>query len=239
MAGDHALRAHLDVGLERLGGPAVELDRVSREQLIAFVRLLEKWNRVHNLTAVRDARDMIGRHVLDSLALLPFVGEPTRDEVEVAGVDAIPARSSATVDLLDVGSGGGLPVLPLAIALPQLRCLSVESNNKKVRFQRQAVLELGLASVNVRHARIEDVSVCARQVVSRAFTAPADFLSIAARLCAPGGAAIVMLGHAERLPELLPEPFSCEALKALTVPFTDGVRHVAICRARAATAARP
>ena len=226
-----ALRARLDDGLARLGGPATALDAPTRERLLRFVELLARWNRVHNLTAVRDARAMIGRHLLDSLALLPWI-----DGRDGVGPDGAKARSSEAApesdepDLLDIGSGAGLPVLPLAIARPGLRCLSVESNNKKTGFQRQAALELGLSGVEVRQTRIETVSARACTVVSRAFAAPADFLAIAAPRCAPGGTALVMLGRAERLPEPLPAPFSLVALHALAVPFEPAERHLAVCR---------
>jgi len=210
----------LDEGLARLGGPAAALDDGTRERLVRFVRLLEKWNRVHNLTAVREAHEMIGRHLLDSLALLPWLPAP---EGEAPGTDD-------AVDLLDIGSGGGLPVIPLAIARPALACLSVEAAGKKVRFQRQAVLELGLPGVEARHARIEDVRTRALVVVSRAFAAPADFLERAAPRCATGGVVLVMLGRRERLPEPLPAPFALEAIEALDIPFDSGVRHVAVCR---------
>lgn len=242
-----ALTERLDDGLARLGGAAAGLDARARERLVHFVELLAKWNRVHNLTAVREPREMIGRHVLDSLALLPWVLATAGPSTDAAGA----ARSATTtagtadegrigaahlVDLVDIGSGGGLPVLPLAVAVPSLRCLSVESNNKKVRFQRQAALELELAGVEVRHARIEDIvaqgGVRARTLVSRAFAAPVDFLRLAAPLCAPGATVLVMLGRAERLPESLPEPFTLGELHALDVPFESGERHLAVCRAR-------
>lgn len=216
-----SLRARLDDGLGRLGGTAAMLDNATRERLIAYVLLLGKWNRIHNLTAVRTLDEMIGRHVLDSLVLLPFLSEcPARQDGD----------GSAPHDLLDIGSGAGLPVLPLAIACRDLYCLSVESNNKKVAFQRQAVLELGLVGVEVRHARIETVQARARQVVSRAFAAPVDFLSLAAPLCASRAAVIVMLGRADALPDALPEPFVLESLGSVDVPFSEGERHVAICR---------
>ena len=217
-----ALRARLDDGLTRLGGPAAALDAPTRERLLGFVELLARWNRVHNLTAVRDVRAMIGRHLLDSLALLPWID----------GRDGVGDRDG-DLDLLDIGSGAGLPVLPLAIARPGLRCLSVESNNKKTGFQRQAVLELGLSGVEVRQARIETVSARVRTAVSRAFAAPADFLGVAAPRCAPGGTALVMLGRAERLPKPLPAPFSLVALHALEVPFEPAERHLAVCRIEA------
>lgn len=215
-----ALRTRLDDGLARLGDPAAALDEDVRERLLHLVRLIGKWNRVHNLTAVRDVHDMIGRHLLDSLALLPWLPPPATD-----------GPAPALVDLLDVGSGAGLPVLPLALARPDLACLSVDAVGKKVTFQRQAVLELGLENVEARHARIEDVAARARVVLSRAFAAPADFLAVAARHVAPGGVALVMLGRRERLPATLPAPFSLGAIRALDVPFADGERHVAVCHA--------
>ena len=215
-----ALRARLDDGLARLGGPAAALDELARERLVRFVRLLEKWNRVHNLTAVRTAHEMIGRHVLDSLALLPWMPAAT----------AAPGADRTVVDLLDIGSGGGLPVLPLAVARPALACLSVDSVGKKIGFQRQAVLELGLDGVEARHARIEAVDATARVVVSRAFAAPEDFLRVAARHLGPGGGtALVMLGQRERLPGALPAPFALDAVHPLDVPFASGARHVAVC----------
>ena len=195
-----------------------------------FVELLERWNRVHNLTAVRDAREMIGRHVLDSLALLPWLDGGDGVSHAEAELHRTADDGREVFDLLDIGSGGGLPVLPLAIARPTLRCLSVESNGKKSGFQRQAALELGLSGVTVRQARIETLEVRARTVVSRAFAAPADFLAVAAPRCAPGGTALVMLGRAERLPEPLPAPFSLIALHPLAVPFESGSRHLAVCR---------
>ena len=219
-----ALRHRLDEGLAQLGGAAAALDEAARDRSVRFVVLLAKWNRVHNLTAVRDARAMIGRHLLDSLSLLPWIDG--RD-----GVGNHPSgHEPDAFDLLDIGSGAGLPVLPLAIARPGLHCLSVESNNKRTGFQRQASLELGLSGVEVRQVRIETVSARARTVVSRAFAAPADFLAAAAPRCAPGGTALVMLGRAERLPEPLPAPFSLVTLHALEVPFESAERHLAVCR---------
>jgi len=216
-----SLRSQLDEGLGRLGGQAAQLDNTSRERLVAYLLLLEKWNRVHNLTAVRKLDEMIGRHLLDSLVLLPHLSPPRAQPT---------SKDPLTFDLLDIGSGGGLPILPLAIACPDLHCLSVESNNKKVTFQRQAVLELGLSGVEIRHARVESVTAKSHRVVSRAFSAPVDFLSVAAPLCAPGAAVIVMLGRSDALPDRLPAPFLCESLASVDVPFSEGERHVAICR---------
>jgi len=122
-----------------------------------------------------------------------------------------------------------LPVLPLAIANPDLSFASVETNGKKIRFQRQVLMELGLNNVELLHSRIESADVHARNVTSRAFTAPAAFLEVASRCSAPTSQAIIMLGHAERLPDTLPKPWTLKTLHAVDVPGEFGARHVAVC----------
>jgi len=210
-----ALRADLDALLDRHASPS-PLDDDARTRLVAFVLLLAKWNRVWNLTAVRDAQAMLERHVLDSLSLLPFVDEAL--------------RCADVPDLLDIGSGAGLPVLPLAIVRPTLSCLSVERTEKKARFQRQAVLELSLAKVQVLAQRIETLDRRASIVTSRAFTAPEAFLALAAGHVAPGGRALIMLGRVERLPDVLPPPFRLDRLQRIDA---HQERHVAVCIADA------
>ncbi len=207
---DHLLSMH---SLDALG-------ERSRADLQRFVELLSKWNRVWNLTAVRDPKEMLSRHVVDSLSLLPVI-----DNYIDTFVDAGPAD----VDLLDMGSGAGLPVLPLAIARRGLRCLSVERTMKKARFQRQVVLELELHDVDVRSDRIQDVHAQARIVTSRAFTAPADFLELASGYIVKGGLAIVMLGCAERMPKTLPAGWQLSSLQKVSTPASDAERHIAVC----------
>lgn len=147
------LRARLDAGLaamdDRIG---TRLDEASRAALIAYLGLLERWNRAYNLTAVRDPEQMVPRHLLDSLAVLPWV---TRGPV------------------LDLGTGAGLPGIPLAIARPKLGFTLIDSNGKKTRFVRQAVLELGLENVEVIQARLE------------AYQPEHKFATIVARALAP------------------------------------------------------
>jgi len=130
---------------------------------------------------------------------------------------------------MDVGSGAGLPVLPLAIAFPNLNFVSVETNGKKVRFQRQVVLELGLKNVEVLQERIESIKLLANAVTSRAFAAPGHFLELTTKNCVEGGRGIIMLGQADRMPSSLPQPWQLEALERLVVPGEFGQRHVAIC----------
>ncbi len=220
MSSDSHLRDALDRGLLELaaaGTPVQDIGEPEREGLIHLVALLAKWNKVYNLTAVRDSRQMVDRHLLDSLVMSRWL-------------PAKPADDQSVFDVMDVGTGAGLPVLPLALIRPDLRFLSVESNGKKTRFQQQAVLELGLGNVTVLQDRIEHVDAQAQLVLSRAFTAPVDFLRIAQTLCVPDGAVAVMLGRAERLPETLLPHYELQELVEVEVPGTDSARHVALCR---------
>lgn len=196
----------------------IALDNTVCDQLIELVGLIDKWNRVYNLTAIRNPHEMLSRHLLDSLTLLPYLD------------DAPQTTSLQVFDLMDMGSGAGLPILPLAIARPRLRMLSVESNGKKARFQVQAALELELSNVTVAQKRIEDVEAYAVTVVSRAFRAPATFLQHASPRCAEGGQALIMLGKAEKLPETLPDGFSLVGVHAVELPGSDAMRHIAQCR---------
>lgn len=220
MSTDSQLRELLDRGLLQLadaGMPLQDIGEQERDKLIQLVALLLKWNKVYNLTAVRDARQMVDRHLLDSLVMSRWLPEESSNDPLV-------------LDVTDVGTGAGLPVLPLALIRPDLRFLSVESNGKKTRFQQQAVLELGLNNVSVRQDRIENVQDQAQLVLSRAFTAPVDFLRIAETLCIPDGAVAVMLGRAERLPDTLLPAYELQELVEVVVPGTESARHVALCR---------
>ena len=216
------LKELLDRGLDSITASGLlAVDQGAREQLLRFVDLLGKWNKVYNLTAVRDPHQMVTRHLLDSLILRPWLPAVYAQPVNVG---------PALIDVLDIGSGAGLPVLPLAIVHPELSFLSVESNGKKTRFQQQVLLELGLTNVQIVNKRVEDVVAQAKFVTSRAFTAPGDFLQIAEPLCAPNGVIAIMLGLAERLPAVLPEPFLLQELVEVAVPSTESSRHVALCR---------
>lgn len=131
----HVLRARLDVGLDAMPAEIGEtLDEIARDKLIQYLLLLSRWNRAYNLTAVRDPREQVARHLLDSLAIVPWV---TRGPV------------------LDLGTGAGLPGIPLALARPGLAFTLLDSNGKKTRFVHQAVLELGLENVDVIQIRLE------------------------------------------------------------------------------------
>lgn len=171
-AGEAALDAALAAGARALGLP---LSAEQRRVLLAYLALLDKWNAVYNLTAVRDPARMLTHHLLDSLAVVPFVQGPR---------------------LLDVGSGAGLPGLLVAIALPELHCVLLDVNRKKTRFLTQAAIELGLSNVEVITARAEAYRPDKgfSTVVSRAVGSLEHLLAITTHLCAPGGRMLAMKG---------------------------------------------
>jgi 16S rRNA (guanine527-N7)-methyltransferase len=202
----------LDRGLTAL---AFALAPDARDKLLAFVELLAKWNRIYNLTAIRDPMKMISHHLLDSLAVLPH----------------LPMPAGAT--LADVGSGGGLPGIPLAIARPQWQVTLNDSNLKKVAFLRQAAIELKLANATVHAGRVEDWTPAKRfaVVISRGFAELADFLSACRRLVAPGGAMAAMKGvypHDELA--RVADSAHCDQVVRLEVPLLEAERHLVLCR---------
>lgn len=214
---EQIVEARLDGGLAALG---IAVDDEQRHRLLALVGLLHKWNRAYNLTAVRTPEEMVTRHLLDSAAVLPFVQGP---------------------ELLDVGSGPGLPGLVLAILDPSLAVTLLDSNGKKVRFQRQAVMELGLGNVTPVQARVEAFEPVAggyAQVISRAFSSLGDFIALTSRLVAPDGEWLAMKGPAVD-DELagLPEEIIVAARHDLAVPYENGSRQLVVLRHRDVTQA--
>ena len=203
------LADRLSRGLQGLG---VSCSPAQQDLLLDYVQLLNKWNKVYNLTAVREPQEMITRHILDSLSLLPFVSGRR---------------------VLDVGSGAGLPGIPLAIVCPERAFVLLDSNSKKTRFMQQAVWELGLGNVQVVHARVEDFApeVLFDVVVSRAFAAIADMLGNSGRLCAHDGVLLAMKG-ADPVEELhqLPAGYRVVAVHPLRVPGLHEARHVVCLR---------
>ncbi|MDN3555934.1 16S rRNA (guanine(527)-N(7))-methyltransferase RsmG [Halomonas maura] len=205
---DPRLEHRLEGGLDELG---LRVDQPRRDRLLALVGLLHKWNRAYNLTAVRDPEEMVTKHLLDSAAVLPFVSGPT---------------------VLDVGAGPGLPGLVLAILAPELRVTLLDSNGKKVRFQRQAVMELGLTNVTPVQARVEAFAPPAGgfdQVISRAFASLQDFVALSESLPSVDGQWLAMKGPAVE-DELggLPDDVVPVACHELAVPFEAGSRRLVI-----------
>lgn len=175
-------RQTLCQGLEALQLP---LNELQIEQLLKFIKLIEKWNKAYNLTAVRDLREMVSMHLLDSLVILPHIKAST---------------------IADIGTGAGLPGIPLAIALPDYQFTLVDSNSKKTRFVQQAVLELQLKNVEVVHSRVEllQPNHLFSTVISRAFASMPDILALTQHLQADDGVLLAMKGQipAQELAEL-------------------------------------
>lgn len=200
--------ALLDAGLRRLG-----LDAALAAPLQVYLAELEKWNAAYNLTAVRDPAEMVTRHLLDSLALLPAVGE------------IVISR------LLDVGSGAGLPGIPLALARPDWQVAVLDSNGKKARFLRHAVRTLDLRNVEVIEARVEvhEPAQVYDAITSRAFSALGEFFSLTVPLLARGGHWLAMKGRLDdnELADLPPFVSAPRAVR-LQVPGLHEDRHLVI-----------
>jgi 16S rRNA (guanine527-N7)-methyltransferase len=198
----------LAAGLTALG---IALPEAAQLKLLAFRDLLLKWNRTYNLTALRDPQQAISHHLLDALAILPHVG---------AG------------PLLDVGSGGGLPGIALAIARPDLSVTLVDTVQKKAAFLQQVAIELELKSVAVHHARVEEMRGQYAQISSRAFAELARFVSLTRHLLAPGGRWLAMKGtRPDDELKALPAGSEVEAIIPLVVPGLDAERHLIILKA--------
>jgi 16S rRNA (guanine527-N7)-methyltransferase len=146
------------------------------EAMLKFINLINKWNKAYNLTAVRDPLEMVDLHLLDSLAILPHVKSPR---------------------LADIGTGAGLPGIPLAICLPDCQFTLVDSNSKKTRFVQQAVLELQLKNVEVVHSRVElfKPQHLFSTVISRAFANMGDIVNLTGHLLAEDGLLLAMKGQ--------------------------------------------
>lgn len=175
------------------------------DKLLHYLALLHKWNRVYNLTAIRDAQQMVASHLLDSLSILPHLP---------------PGRQ------LDVGAGGGMPGIIVAIARPEQQLVLLDTNGKKVRFLCQAIHELGLTNVEAVQARIEHWQAPAFDLIScRAFSSLKDFVDGSRHLLAPQGAWYAMKGQypAEELAQL--EPMSIQVVP-LQVPQIEAKRHL-------------
>ena len=198
----------LAAGLGELG---IALPAESQQKLLAFRDLLLKWNKTYNLTALRDPAQAISHHLLDSLAILPHIG---------------------AAPLLDVGSGGGLPGIPLAIARPDLAVSMVDTVQKKASFLQQAAIELGLKNATVHHARVEEMRGHYAQISSRAFAEIGLFISLTRHLLAPNGRWLAMKGvRPDDELKPLPADIVVEAIIPLTVPGLDAERHLIILKA--------
>ncbi|MEO8778441.1 MAG: 16S rRNA (guanine(527)-N(7))-methyltransferase RsmG [Rhodanobacter sp.] len=205
MAMRAALQAQLEQGIAALG---LHLSPAAVPRLLDYQALLERWNATYNLTAVRDPAGMITRHLLDSLAILPYVQGDR---------------------LADLGTGPGLPGVVLAIAAPGREVLLVDSNGKKVRFLREAIRTLKLEGVRAEQARVEDVPGQFDCITARAFASLADMLRWGGHLLAQDGIWLAMKGKRpdDELPGI-PEGFEVRATHALMVPGLPAERHLLV-----------
>ena len=186
---------------------ALTLSEKQRQQLLSYVILLAKWNKVYNLTSVRDTDVMVSRHLLDSLTVLPFLTGHS---------------------LLDVGSGAGLPGIPIAIARPDIAVTLLDSNSKKTRFLQQAKAELGLGNVTVIRERIEQASLPEFDLVTaRAFSTLADIIDLTERHCHDASRLLLMKGvYPEEELMRVTGGFKLESVHVLNVPGYEGQRHL-------------
>lgn len=190
----------------------LELAPEMQAQLLKLIGLLHKWNKVHNLTAVREPSKMIVHHLLDSLAVLPHL---------------------AGKRLLDVGSGGGLPGIPMAIVEPGLEVTLLDSNHKKTGFLRQAVIDLGLKNVDVIAARVEQFrpNQLFDMVISRAFSELAEFVKLTRHLLAANGKFLAMKGvYPDEEIAALPLDIKVEDVISLDIPELGAKRHLVVMR---------
>lgn len=177
------------------------------DKLVAYVMLLHKWNKVYNLTSVRDPEQMMARHIIDSLSVLPYI---------------------SSTSLLDVGTGGGLPGVPVAICQPQTRVTLLDSNSKKTRFLQQVKAELALDNVTVVHGRVEQVSLPKFAIITaRAFASIDDIIQLAGQHCEDKGYLVLMKGtYPEDELAFESTDFHLHDVLSLTVPECDGERHL-------------
>jgi 16S rRNA (guanine527-N7)-methyltransferase len=182
------------------------------ERLLDYLELLARWNAVYNLTAVRDPAEMIERHLLDSLAVVPYVcGD----------------------NLADLGSGAGLPGIPLAILAPERHHVLIDSNGKKTRFLREAVRTLGLANARVEQTRVENARGHYDCITARAFATLGEMLTLGGHLLGPDGVWLALKGQLKQEEVLgVPAGFVVAEVKPLRVPGLGAARHVAIIKRR-------
>jgi 16S rRNA (guanine527-N7)-methyltransferase len=192
-------------GIDSLG-LALGDDAVRR--LLDYRALLAHWNHAYNLTAVRDPQQMVVRHLLDSLAVLPYVRGPR---------------------LADLGTGAGLPGIPLAIAMPEIQVSLVDANGKKVRFLREAIRALKLDNVKAVQDRMENLGGEFDCISSRALSSLGDMLAAAGHLLAPEGIWLALKGQRpEAELAALPPGFALRAVHALSIPGLDAERHLLV-----------
>lgn len=205
MNSHYSVDNYWDLGLKQLG---IIHSEEQLNQLKKYVDLLERWNKTYNLTAIRDPKEMIPLHIFDSLVVTSLIKGN---------------------NCLDVGSGAGLPSIPLAIFQPQRLFTALDTNGKKTRFIQQAIIELGLKNINVVHSRTENwqAEIKFDAVISRAFASIHDFINSSQMHLSESGILYAMKGQfPEAELQELPSNYQLVKTHKLDVPFVDGARHL-------------
>jgi 16S rRNA (guanine527-N7)-methyltransferase len=205
-----SLAQELEAGIAKLG---LNLSAEIQQKLLDYLMLLQKWNKVYNLTAIRGAQQMVSHHLLDSLAVLPHLWSGK---------------------WLDVGCGAGLPGLVLAIAQPDWKFTLLDSNSKKTSFVQQAIIELGLQNAVVHCARVEELQSDEKfdGIISRAFAETADFVSLTRHLLAENGRWAAMKGSPEQELQRLFGDIEVERIIPLSVAGLDASRCLVILKVK-------
>jgi len=200
-------RTQLHTGIQTLG---LTLADAQIDQLLAYMQLIQAWNKAYNLVGTSETGQLIQKHLLDSLTIVPYL---------------------APGNVLDVGSGAGLPGIPLAIALPDISFTLLDSKGKKARFMRQSILQLKLNNVDVVQARVEQyqAKLPASSVLARAFAPLDKALDLLGRVCAQQGVVQIMLGTS---PEQLPQSKYFQHIEVIpiSVPGLSSERHLLIAQ---------
>lgn len=215
-----SLLKEITQSLQTLDYDFVQQERSLPELIQQYLLRIEKWNRVHNLTAIRNLQDMLYQHVMDSLAVLPHICGP---------------------QIIDIGSGAGLPGIPIALARPDWRVALVESNQKKISFLQQVKIELALQNVEVIAKRSEDMppDTRANTIVTRAFSDLGEFIQLTQQLARENNKNcrwVAMKAHCSEseLKQIHP-PFGIEKIVSLTVPGLNAARQLIIIKKLAAS----
>ena len=191
----------------------IEISDFQVEQLIKYLELLIKWNKTYNLTAIRDPKEMLTKHLIDSLSIAPHIINDKNNQV------------------LDVGTGPGLPGIPMSILYPEVEFLLLDSNGKKTRFLTQCKIMLGLNNIQVFNGRVEEASVDKKfnQILSRAFTSLGNMVDLCAHLLAEKGQFLAMKGvEPESEASEMSNDYQIEKSIPLCVPGCDEQRHLII-----------
>ncbi len=199
------IRSRLESGAQQLAVPATE---TQFDLLLAYLEMIQKWNKAYNLVGTSKAGELVQKHLLDSLSIIPYI---------------------KMTPVLDVGSGAGLPGIPLAICLPDISFTLLDSNGKKARFMRQVVMDLKLTNVDIVQIRVENYqpSVAPKTLLARAFAPLAKALEILSAVCDRQGQVQIMLGtQPNELPTL--SHVSDIQFHSITIPGLDSQRHLLI-----------